>query len=162
MSWKRAFYNNGLARAAYRNPVGRFIYHLPEEIRRALRGERNPMVPPMWRVFTGRGDFLAVGREFVGHYKAFAGLKPHHDVLEVGSGMGRMAVALTEYLAPNARYEGLDIVPEGITWCASRITPRHPNFRFRLADVRNDLYRKRGGMEPERYEFPYPTRRSTS
>jgi SAM-dependent methyltransferase len=156
MSWKHAFYNSGLARAAYRTPVGRFIYHLPEEIRRTLRGDRNPMVPPMWRVFTGRGDFLAVGREFVGHYKTLGGLKPEHSVLEVGCGMGRMAVALTEYLSQDARYEGLDIVPDGIRWCASRITPRHPKFRFTLADVRNDLYRKRSGQEPERYRFPYP------
>jgi len=34
-------------------------------------------------------------------------------------------------------YEGFDIVPEAITWCRRRITPRHPRFRFQVADIHN-------------------------
>lgn len=153
---RRAVYNSDLARAFYRTPVGRFLYHLPGEIRLTLSGKRHPMVPPMWRVFTGRGNFLEVGEEFVGYYRRLAGLKPDAAVLEVGCGMGRMAIALTGYLNEAGRYEGLDIVPAGIKWCASRITPRFPRFRFQLAAVANDLYRKGIGQSPESYVFPYP------
>jgi SAM-dependent methyltransferase len=105
--------------------------------------------------FTGRGDFLGVGREFLGHFIRLGGLQPRHAVLDVGCGMGRMAVALTGYLDDRGGYRGLDIVPSGITWCQSRITSRFPRFQFQLADVHNDLYNKKGRFEPEDYRFPF-------
>ncbi len=52
-------------------------------------------------------------------------------------------------------YEGFDIVPQFVRWCSREITPRHPRFRFRLADVRNRQYNRHGGRPAAEYEFPF-------
>jgi SAM-dependent methyltransferase len=121
-----------------------------------LLGRRHDLVPPRSLVFVGAGDFLSIGREFIGHFRQLAGLRPKDDVLDVGSGIGRMAVPLTEYLSASAVYEGFDIVAQGITWCQRTITPRFPNFRFQLADVRNREYNPGGTVRAEEFRFPYP------
>jgi SAM-dependent methyltransferase len=103
--------------------------------------------------FVGQGDFRAAGTEFRRHFVELGGLQPHHDVLDVGSGIGRMAFGLADWLT--GRYEGFDVVPDAVDWCQRRITPRHPNFRFQLADIRNSEYNPRGRVEADEYRFPY-------
>jgi SAM-dependent methyltransferase len=77
-------------------------------------------------------------------------------VLDVGCGVGRMAAQLTRYMAPGSRYDGFDIVAEGIDWCAANITPRFPNFHFQHADIFNTQYNPRGKYQAHEYRFPYP------
>ena len=36
--------------------------------------------------------------------------------------------------------------------------PRHPSFRFQLADIRNAQYNPTGSQEARAYSFPYPDR----
>lgn len=105
----------------------------------------------------GGGDYREVGRHFLSHFIKPGGLQPTDRVLDVGCGLGRMAVPLTTYLTSGS-YEGFDIVPLGIKWCQKKITPRFPNFRFQLADVYNQLYHPKGTCPPDRYRFPYPDR----
>lgn len=83
------------------------------------------------------------------------GLQPTDRVLDVGCGIGRMAVPLTTYLTSGS-YEGFDIVSLGIRWCQQKITPRYPRFHFQLADVYNKHYHPKGKCPPDRYRFPYP------
>ena len=45
------------------------------------------------------------------------GLKPEHRVLDIGSGIGRVAIPLTEYLNEKGSYEGFDVVELGVNWC---------------------------------------------
>ena len=73
----------------------------------------------------------------------------------MGSGIGRMAVPLTEYLSSVGSYEGMDIVAEGINWCKKKITPRYPNFQFHLADIYNKRYNPEGKYQSSDYRFPY-------
>ena len=68
---------------------------------------------------------------------------------------GRIALALTEYLAPSARYEGFDVVEAGITWCRDEITPRYPNFRFTHVDLYNRSYNPGGRVHAAEMRFPY-------
>jgi SAM-dependent methyltransferase len=121
----------------------------------ALLRRRDPMVPPRRLVFTGGGDFNEVGNAFLGHFRELCQLRPDENVLDVGSGIGRMAVPLTSYLSSRGSYDGIDIVPTGVRWCTKTITPRHPNFRFHLADVRNQEYNPRGGVTAADYRFPF-------
>jgi SAM-dependent methyltransferase len=151
----RLIYNSDLARRVYRTPVGRFVYHLPGEIVRFLSGRRSRLAPPMWMVYTGRGDFEKVGDEFLGHFRALGGLQPGDRVLDIGSGIGRMAIPLTRCLSEAGSYVGLEIVKDGVDWCAGHITPRYPNFVFVLADIRNDLYNQDGATGPESYRLPF-------
>ncbi len=104
--------------------------------------------PPADSVFVGDGDFQAIGAEFLRHFVTLGGLRRSHRVLDVGSGIGRMAVPLTQYLHPDRGcYEGFDPVLEGVVWCATTITPAYPRFRFQKLDVAHPLYNP-GGMVP--------------
>jgi len=113
------------------------------------------MVPPRMMYFVGDGDYKAVGLEFCRLFTEYGGLTPEHHVLDVGCGIGRMAVPLTGYLAGGGDYHGFDIVKKGVEWCQANITPRHPNFHFLHSDVRNRFYNPHGVYEAASYRFPY-------
>jgi SAM-dependent methyltransferase len=83
------------------------------------------------------------------------GLEPEGKVLDVGCGAGRLAFGLLEYLDSGGGYEGLDVDAESIGWAQRNISPKHPNFRFRVADVRNRQYNPDGGLQAGGYRFPY-------
>jgi SAM-dependent methyltransferase len=121
------------------------------------------LLPPSEMIeYVGSGSDLAtfqsIGRHFLGHFVDHGGLKPHHHVLDVGCGIGRMAIPLTGYLNAQGRYEGFDIVPKGVAWCQQNITPRFPNFRFQLADVWNEFYHPAGRWRARAYRFPFASR----
>jgi SAM-dependent methyltransferase len=85
------------------------------------------------------GVFHDVGLTTMGRLN-MAGLRPEHDVLDIGCGVGRTARYLCDYMDPNARYEGFDIKESLIEWCQAEITPRFPNFRFRFVPLYNSVY----------------------
>ena len=121
----------------------------------AVTGRRDPLIPPRRMRFIGGGDFHAVGGEFLRHFIELGGLRPEQDVLDVGSGLGRMAVPLTTYLSPSAEYRGLEVVEIGVRWCRRAVTPRFPNFQFIQADVRNERYNPEGRFAACEYRFPF-------
>ena len=140
--------------AAWRPKLKEWYYDTLLFVDRA-RGIEYDMIPPVRMNFVGtRNDFLEVGREFRQHFQTLGGLKPHESVLDIGCGIGRMAIPLTEYLQTGS-YRGFDIIPFGIKWCRSRISPRFPNFEFTLADIHNSAYNPGGRIAPENYRFPY-------
>lgn len=114
----------------------------------------NGLPPKSLQLMVG-GDYQAVGDEFYGYLLGDAGLKPDERVLDVGCGCGRIALPLTKYLSPAGSYEGFDIMPPLVNWCQRRISRRHPNFRFHLADVHNPVYHPAGRQQPHAYRFPF-------
>ncbi len=113
----------------------------------AIRGNRFLPAPAAETVFVGDGDYRTIGAEFLGHFVRIGGLRPTDRVLDIGCGIGRMAVPLTQYLDPEAgSYEGFDPVAEGIGWCAQAITPVYPRFRFQHLDIRHALYNPDGHL----------------
>jgi SAM-dependent methyltransferase len=102
-------------------------------------------------------DYLGASLEFLGYFVQLAGLQPQEHVLEVGSGIGRMAFSLAHYLAPTAHYHGLDIVEEMILWCRRTISSRFANFRFTHADLYNQFYNRGGRIQPIDFVFPADT-----
>jgi SAM-dependent methyltransferase len=120
-----------------------------------LRGRADPLVPPRrLSNWVGDSDFRATGDEFMRYFVDLAGLRPDARVLDVGSGIGRVARPLATYLRPPGCYEGFDVVPEGVAWC-QRAYRAHRNFGFRVAEVTNSLYRPDSGVPAEDYVFPY-------
>jgi len=85
-----------------------------------------------------------------------AGLRPDHRVLDIGSGIGNLAVNLIGYF--QGTYDGVDVHKEAVAWCNRAITPRHPTFRFHHADVASGAYNPRGGQAAAAYRFPFPDR----
>ncbi|GAB4036266.1 class I SAM-dependent methyltransferase [Spirosoma gilvum] len=124
-----------------------------------LFGLRDKLTPPRSKIFIGAGDFRAVGQEFKQYFIQLGGLKPEETVLDIGCGIGRMAVPLTNYLTSPGSYEGFDIVKQGIDWCQHRIAPRFPNFHFQLADVYNSHYHPNGQYQAHEYRFPFEDNR---
>jgi len=76
-------------------------------------------------------------------------------VLDVGCGVGRLAVGLTQFLGPDGRYEGFDIIEKEVAWCQRQITPRFPRFRFQVADIFNKTYHPSGRLRASEFRFPY-------
>lgn len=135
-------------------PALRRIWYWPADVIGRLRG-RDELTPPRSLIFVGDGDFRKTGQEFRRYMIELGGLRPEHRMLDVGSGIGRMAVPLTGYLAPPGEYRGIDIVEAGVKWCADHVTPRFPHFQFRQIDVYNQIYNPKGRLAARDYRFPF-------
>jgi SAM-dependent methyltransferase len=99
-------------------------------------------------------EFVWIGESTV-RWLIDCGLQPHHRVLEIGCGIGRMAIPLTRHLKGGGSYDGLDITRDKVAYCRRTIGRRHPHFRFRLADVHNKYYNPSGTQKAATYRFPY-------
>jgi ubiquinone/menaquinone biosynthesis C-methylase UbiE len=115
------------------------------------------LVPPDEINFVGAGNFKVIGDEFLRYFVELGGLQPHERVLDVGCGIGRMALPLTQYLNERGSYEGFDVVPLGIDWCQKKYPPLFASFRFQLADIYNKHYTPNGRYRSDCFRFPYPT-----
>lgn len=136
--------------------LARRAWYWPQDFFANFLGKNSPLpVPPKGMIFTGSGDFERDGRELVANFAQFAGLLPEHHVLDVGSGIGRVALPLTQFLNEKGRYDGFDPVPTGVAWCQQNISSRWPNFQFRHVPLHNDLYTDAGG-DAAQFTFPYP------
>lgn len=124
-------------------------------LRRFLAANRFMPVPPPELMFCGDGDFRAVGAEFLEYMVRDAGLAPGHRVLDIGCGIGRLALPLTQYLDETGSYDGIDPVAPGIAWCAANITARYPRMRFRHLDLHHPLYNPRGALPTAGTPLPF-------
>ncbi len=102
------------------------------------------MIPPRGMIFIGAGDFEQIGKDFRKHFIELGDLQPDDRVLDVGCGIGRMAIPLTSYLSKEGEYWGFDIVKKGIEWCQKRISPKYANFHFLHSDIYNKEYNPKG------------------
>lgn len=122
----------------------------------AIRRNRFMPIPPQDRMFVGDGDYRAIGAEFLRHMVELGGLPPQARVLDVGYGIGRLAVPLTQYLDPEqATYDGVDPVRSGIEWCTAFVTPAYPHFRFRHLDIRHAIYNPTGAVDGTAVTLPF-------
>ena len=123
-----------------------------------LFGRRDPLIPPRRLMFDGPRDiqtFKKNGEEFLRYYINLCNLKPNEKILDVGSGIGRKTIPLTQYLDENGKYEGVDIVKVGIEWCQKNISNKYPNFHFQLVDVYNKTYNPKGKYKASEFRFPF-------
>ncbi|MES2431542.1 MAG: class I SAM-dependent methyltransferase [Bacteroidota bacterium] len=132
----------------------RRLYYFPTDSLNGILKRRHPLEPPKGLIYTGAGDFLLHGKKHLNYLITLADLKPSHRVLDIGSGIGRSAVALTSYLNSNGSYEGFDVIKLGVDWCKKKITTTFPNFHFTYVDLKNDLYRSTGD-NAAKFIFPY-------
>ncbi|MDN3719227.1 class I SAM-dependent methyltransferase [Roseibium salinum] len=83
-------------------------------------------------------------------------MRENERVLDIGCGIGRMAVPLTQYLDPaTGQYEGIDPSSHGIQWCSRNISSVYPNFRFRHLDIAHELYNPKGRIRGIELALPF-------
>ncbi|MEO1858558.1 MAG: methyltransferase domain-containing protein [Verrucomicrobiales bacterium] len=136
-----------------RPTLRKFYYFLLDVIDRPKN--KDSMIPPRSMIFVGDGHFEKIGKEFKGYFIDLAKLQPSDRVLDVGCGIGRMAIPLTSYLSKEGEYWGFDIVEKGIEWCQSRISPKFSNFHFQHSDVYNKHYNPNGKVQAQDFQFPF-------
>lgn len=132
----------------------RYLHAAYIDFRLFVTGKAERDLPPLRLRDVGPGDFRRVGDELVALLVAKGGLQPADRVLDIGCGVGRVALPLTRLLRDGGTYDGFDIVKPWVRWCAKHITPRHPHFRFQHANVFNTHYNQRGTPAAQ-YRFPY-------
>lgn len=98
--------------------------------------------------------FINIGNEHLRFFRRALKLRKDADVLEIGSGNGRIARALSTYL-DGGTYTGLEIMRPFVDWCAEAYAA-YPNFRFRHIDVHNRHYNPEGKTAARDYRFPLP------
>jgi SAM-dependent methyltransferase len=147
------------------------LRHLAGRLRRAVHraaspfdrlrpGRRDPLLPPahLRIYYYGSADPRAYQRacERARHEITTHGLQPDHRILDIGSGIGNLAVALLA--SHRGGYDGIEIHPEALAWCQRAITPRHPGFRFHRADLASRAYNPNGQVRASVYRFPFDDR----
>jgi SAM-dependent methyltransferase len=108
--------------------------------------------------YIGGGDFTEIGETFVRYFIELCQLESDERVIDVGCGLGRMAIPLTAYLT-RGTYHGLDVNQKSIEWCRENISGRQPNFEFEWIDIFSRLYNPDGAIKAEHYTFPFPDER---
>ena len=133
--------------------IVRKLYYLPRDIIARLLGKQKDDIPSKGDLFTGGGNFEKIGEEFLELFISMGNLKIDAQVLEIGSGLGRMARPLRHFLSYSGSYVGLDIIKKGIDWSNEHIAKGRDNFKFIHADIHNSLYNSEGQKASE-YSFP--------
>jgi len=81
------------------------------------------------------------------------GLTTGSNLVEIGSGLGRLAIGLLTEAGP-VQYWGFDANAMWIAWCRKHIARSHPSYRFIHVDVANELYNPAGTRLGDAFRFP--------
>lgn len=104
----------------------------------------------------GSGDFWQIGNQIVGLTMATARLHPSDRVLDIGCGLGRVALPLSRFLDERGSYDGFDTSHEYIDWCRSSLPLDPARFRFRHCSIQSSHYNEQGEIAAEAFAFPWP------
>jgi len=88
-----------------------------------------------------------ISKEHSRQHAKYAPIALDNNVLEVGCGVGRDAITLTEQLSSKGSYTGIDIIKPSIEWCQSNITKKHPNFKFYFLDIQSQIHNPGGKIK---------------
>ncbi len=136
-----------------RRPARKLLYY-PADLADGLLGRREELVPPRRLMSVGAGDFKATGEQYLRYLRDYCRLEPGSRVLDVGCGIGRMAVPMIRFL-DTGTYDGLDVVADDIRWCRHNITRKYPHLRFQHVDVHHREYNPGGRLAAVDYAFPF-------
>lgn len=106
-------------------------------------------ISPLWF------DYKETGQDQLEFLTELAGLTPDQNVLDIGCGVGRLAMPLTKYLSNIGSYDGFDNARNVVVWCRRNISSRRSNFRFHLADVVSSTVPDANGIDAAEFKFPF-------
>jgi ubiquinone/menaquinone biosynthesis C-methylase UbiE len=131
----------------------RKIIFFPLDIGKFILGVDKDL-PSKGEIYTGGGDFKASGLKFSQLTTQYCNFPKTGSILDIGSGIGRLAIPLSNYLEPDGSYEGFDVIKKGVEWCKKNISQKHSNFNFTHVGLSNDLYTN-AGAPAQHFNFPY-------
>lgn len=100
-----------------------------------------PPIPMMQTIGSNDAQHFIDNMAFyTGDIIRFCQVPPEGNILDIGSGCGRLALGFERYLVPAAEYAGFDVWEDGVSWCRSTITARRPNFCFQNVAARDNYY----------------------
>lgn len=135
--------------------IARKILYFPLDFYNFVFRHDKDTLPPVWKNYSGDGDFQKIGNEFFKYFTDYKLINSKSKILDVGCGIGRMAIPLTKYLDIDGIYEGFDIMKESITWCQKNISKSYPNFNFHFSNIYNKEYNPGGKYSGSDYKFPF-------
>jgi SAM-dependent methyltransferase len=136
------------------------VYRCASVVDRLWNWRSNELIPPahlrLYYYRTWNREAFTRAAQGAATELVSRGLQPEHRLLDIGSGIGNLAVGLIGYL--RGGYDGLEIHREAVAWCQRAITPRHPEFRFHRADLFSRAYNPHGRAAASEYRFPFGDR----
>ena len=125
---------------------------------------RQPLPPLRYIVRTGVGNavffphyyYLTAGAGFWMHVFAQGYASLQSTLVDVGSGVGKTALALRDYAYNGTRfggrYVGFDVDPEMVAWCRRSFPADH--FRFERVDAKSTVYNPDGSVDLPPLDVP--------
>lgn len=104
---------------------------------------------------TGGGveDFDLIAFGHFEYLKRHIEIRPTDSILEIGCGIGRDAIPLTQYMTTGT-YDGIDIIGRSVEWCKDNIQSKFSNFQFHHFDVEDKLHNPNGKNKLDKYNIP--------
>jgi SAM-dependent methyltransferase len=98
-------------------------------------------------------EFTKVSDWHVGLLKQYIYLNQTDSIFELGCGVGRDAINLTNFLTTGT-YHGIDVIKPSIDWCELNIASRFPSFKFTHFDIKDNLHNPEGMVTCENLAIP--------
>ena len=108
--------------------------------------------------FSDDDRFLKTARDEARRLVTSLGLTSSSRVLDVGCGVGRLAIGILSEVGDVREYWGVDVDERAIQWCRQYVERDHPRFRFVYLDVGNPRYNPSGQALMPGFRFPFPDR----
>ena len=102
----------------------------------------------------GPGDFQSSGAALMEDLITYGGLESGDQVLDIGCGVGRVALPLAGFLGASGGYIGFDVSRRAVNGCRRRFAHRRPDFAFVWLDLRNADYNAGGAVAETAARFP--------
>lgn len=111
--------------------------------------------PPSLEHELNGGPNELIGRYYAEVLTEGLDLPDDAQILDLGCGYGRVALALLPRLTGQQRYIGLDPHGEAISWAQTNIGAFHSRARFERIDLVSGVYNPDGVIRGQDYEFPF-------
>jgi len=106
-----------------------------------------------WHFYQDK-DFFDSGVKEVNRLVERLGLESGTKLLDIGCGVGRLAIGILNTSVKVDEYYGLDVNKTKIQWCQKYIQNNYPNFKFQHINVKNERYNPSGSFTQSEFKLP--------
>jgi SAM-dependent methyltransferase len=99
--------------------------------------------------------FLASGRKEAQRLIDRCGLTSETRILDIGCGVGRLAIGILSLMEKPPRYWGLDVDTHSVRWCKRHIEAKQSRFQFDRVNALNRRYNPSGVDLEASFRLPY-------